>query len=163
MKDYLDLPVFLKCANESDAHNFDLKPDLFTQFAANSFFGLLSGMNETAGDAPATAGAKTMMKQQDSIARINHHRGDGHRKARFSQQHAEAPRPFRRAPPQRFQYSLQHILRSGAAGRFQWLARRWQRGPENLYPLLMMKMLSEQVGVNPKPERPKPERPKSER
>jgi len=26
-------------------------------------------------------------------------------------------------------------------------------GAENLYPLLMMKMLSEQVGVNPRPER----------
>jgi hypothetical protein len=29
----------------------------------------------------------------------------------------------------------------------------WKGGAENLYPLLMMKMLSEQVGVNPRPER----------
>jgi len=61
-KDYLDLPVFSKSANEGDARDLDLKSDLFTQFAADGIFGLLARINETAGNAPAAAGAKAMVK-----------------------------------------------------------------------------------------------------
>src|SRR5882672_4819241 len=63
-KDYLHLPVFLKCANEGDARNFDLKADLFTQLTADRLFGLFARTHKTAGNSPAAARTKTVMKQQ---------------------------------------------------------------------------------------------------
>src|SRR5262249_45329973 len=100
-----------KSANEGDAYDFDLKADLFMQLAADGLFGLFARTHKTAGDAPAAAGTKTVMKQQDSIARINRHSAYGHGEARFGQQYAQAARPFRRAPPQSRKGSLQHICR----------------------------------------------------
>ena len=63
MKDYLHLLVFLKRANEGDASDIDLKADLFTQFAADGLFGLFARTHKTAGNAPAAARTKTVMKQ----------------------------------------------------------------------------------------------------
>src|SRR5262249_48492093 len=80
-KDYLHLPVFLKRANEGDARDFDLKADLFTQLAADGLFGLVARPKKPAGNAPAAARTKTVMKKKYSIARINHHRAYGHGEA----------------------------------------------------------------------------------
>lgn len=77
-KDYLDLLVFLKCANECDARNLDLEADLFNQLAAQRLFGVFARTHKTAGNAPASPGTKPVMEQQDLLARINHYRAYSH-------------------------------------------------------------------------------------
>lgn len=73
-EDYLDLSIFLKRANEGDAFNFDLKADLFAQLTADRLIRLFARTHKTAGNAPSGAGTKSVMEQQDSLARIDNHR-----------------------------------------------------------------------------------------